>query len=127
MSCIVISIATKKEKSFSSDEFLTPKVCINCNVLLLYHMDLIARNSVFKGSKTVIHKPDCADPKTSWIIAMRLVVRLDMILSSKQITKVLIRLRRCAGWSAPLLFANHRGQIFQRHSPNHGRVSYHII
>ena len=29
-----------------------------------------------------------------------------MILSKKRITKVLIRLRGCAGWSAPLLFAN---------------------
>ena len=29
-----------------------------------------------------------------------------MILSKKPMTKVLISLRRCAGWSAPLLFAN---------------------
>ena len=29
-----------------------------------------------------------------------------MILSSKRITKALISLRGCAGWSAPLLFAN---------------------
>ena len=29
---------------------------------------------------------------------------LDMILSSKRITKVLISLRGCAGWSASLLF-----------------------
>ena len=30
----------------------------------------------------------------------------DMIISSKWTTKALIRLRGCAGWSAPLLFAN---------------------
>ena len=29
-----------------------------------------------------------------------------MILSKKRITKVLIRLRGCAGWSAHVLFAN---------------------
>ena len=29
-----------------------------------------------------------------------------MILSNKRITKALIRLRVCAGWSAPVLFAN---------------------
>ena len=29
-----------------------------------------------------------------------------MILSKKRITKALIRLRGCAGWSAPVLFAN---------------------
>ena len=34
-----------------------------------------------------------------------LVACLDMILSNKQITKALMGLRRCAGWSAPLVFA----------------------
>ena len=29
----------------------------------------------------------------------------------------LIRLRRCAGWSAPLLFANPRRQVFSRQGP----------
>ena len=29
-----------------------------------------------------------------------------MILFSKRVTKALIRLRGCAGWSVPLLFAN---------------------
>ena len=29
-----------------------------------------------------------------------------MILSKKQVTKALIRLNGCAGWSAPLVFAN---------------------
>ena len=35
-----------------------------------------------------------------------------MIISKKGITKALIRLRGCAGWSAPVLFANPRGQVF---------------
>ena len=34
------------------------------------------------------------------------VGNLDMMLSNKRITKALIRLSECAGWSAPLLFAN---------------------
>ena len=29
-----------------------------------------------------------------------------MLVSNKQITKALIRLRGCAGWSVPVLFAN---------------------
>ena len=33
-------------------------------------------------------------------------------------TKELIRLRGCAGWSAPLLFANLRRQVFSRLGPN---------
>ena len=40
-----------------------------------------------------------------------------MILSNKQITKVLIRLRRCAGWSAPLLFSVVCGHVFSRQGP----------
>ena len=34
------------------------------------------------------------------------------------LTKVLIRLRGCEGWSAPLLCANHRRQVFSRRGPN---------
>ena len=37
-----------------------------------------------------------------------------MILYKKRITKVLIRLRGCAGCSAPVLFANPRKQVFSR-------------
>ena len=40
-----------------------------------------------------------------------------MILSIKQITKALIRLRGCAGWSAPLLFANPKRQVLLRRGP----------
>ena len=39
---------------------------------------------------------------------------LYMILYNKRITKALIRLRGCAGWSAPLLFADYQRQIFSR-------------
>ena len=42
-----------------------------------------------------------------------------MVLSKTRITKALIRLRRCAGSSAPLLFANHRRQVFSLRGPNH--------
>ena len=47
-----------------------------------------------------------------------LVASLDIILSKKRITKALIRLRGCAGLSAPLLFANHRRQVFSHRGPN---------
>ena len=40
-----------------------------------------------------------------------------MILSKKGITKALISLGGCPGWSAPLLFANPQGQIFSRRGP----------
>ena len=42
-----------------------------------------------------------------------------MILFNKQITKALIRLRGCEGWSdsAPLLFVNPRRQVFSCRCP----------
>ena len=40
-----------------------------------------------------------------------------MILLDKQITKVLISLPGCAGWSVPVLLANPRGQVFSRGGP----------
>ena len=45
-----------------------------------------------------------------------------MILSKKRITKALIRLRGCAGWSAPVLFAKPRRQVFTRCGPNNKSV-----
>ena len=47
-----------------------------------------------------------------------------MSLSSKRITNALIRLRGCAGWSAPLLFANPRRQVFSRRGLSNSSVSY---
>ena len=41
-----------------------------------------------------------------------------MLVSNKPITEVLIRLRGCAGWSAPVLFANLGRQVFSRRGPN---------
>ena len=49
-----------------------------------------------------------------------LVASLNMTLSNKRKTKALIRLRWCAGWSAPLLFANLRRQVFSRRGPCKG-------
>ena len=43
-----------------------------------------------------------------------------MFLSKKRMTKALIRLRGCAGWSAPVLFANPRRQIFSRRGLYYG-------
>ena len=48
-----------------------------------------------------------------------LVASLDMILAKKGITKALIRLCGCAGWSAPLLFAHNHRQVFSYCGPVH--------
>ena len=47
-----------------------------------------------------------------------------MILSNEGIKKALIRLRGCAGWSAPMLFVNPRRPVFSSRDPytiNQGR------
>ena len=43
--------------------------------------------------------------KTSLSLEILAIGSIGIILSRQQTTKVLIRLRGCAGWSAPLLFA----------------------
>ena len=50
-------------------------------------------------------------------VMKQLVAGTDMIHSNKRITKALIRLRGCAGWSAHLLFTNLRRQVFSRRGP----------
>ena len=44
--------------------------------------------------------------ETIWKIDISLEASLGTILSNKRITKALIRLCGCAGWSVPLLFTN---------------------
>ena len=58
---------------------------------------------------------------------------LNIILSNNLITKTLISLHRCVGWSAPLLFANpqrqvysHRGSyLFQPEMAKSNEFSFH--
>ena len=70
------------------------------------HTGLDAIKPVFGISEKVRLKPVSSVTETSYKIENWLVASLDMIPSNKQITKALIRLRICAGWSAPLLFTN---------------------
>ena len=62
-------------------------------------------------------KPVSSATETSKKIEISPVVSLHMILSRKRITKALISLSGCAGWSAPVLFTNLRRQVFSRRSP----------
>ena len=80
-------------------------------------MGLIATKPVFGVSDKVRFKPACSATETSYKIEVSLVASLDILLSNKRITKALIRLRGCAGWSAPVLFAKPRRQVFSRQGP----------
>ena len=74
-----------------------------------YHLGLVMTKPVFNR---VRFKPPCLATETSWKIGSLLVVSLDMVLSNKRITKALIRLCACAGWSAPFLLANTEDRFF---------------
>ena len=81
------------------------------------HMGLIATKPVFEVSDKARLKPVFSATETSWKTEISVVASLDIILSNKRITKALTRLRGWAGWSAPLLFANHRRQVSSRRGP----------
>ena len=76
-----------------------------------YVLGCDARKPVFRVPDKVNFKPACSATETSYKIKILLVASLNMILSNKRITKALIRLRGCAGWSAPLLFPYPQRQI----------------
>ena len=70
------------------------------------------RKLVLEVSDKVRLKPACSATETSQKIKIALVASLEMILSNKGITKALIRLSKCAGWSATLLFTTPKRQVF---------------
>ena len=88
------------------------EVTISC-----LYMGLIVRKPVFGVSDKVRFKPVSSATEISWKIEFLREASLNIILSKKRITKVLIRLRGCSGWSAPLLFTNPWRQVFSRQGP----------
>ena len=62
-------------------------------------------NLSFEVCDHVRLKPACSATEASWSLEIFGLASIDIILFRQRTTKVLIRLRRCAGWSAPLLFA----------------------
>ena len=92
-------------------------------------MGLVARKPVFQVSVEARLKAVYSAIETSWKIEIWPVTNLDMLLSKKRIIKALIRLCGCAGWTAPLLFANPRRQVFLRRGPYHigTKTSSHVL
>ena len=76
-------------------------------------MGLVVRKPVFGVSNKASFKPVSSATETEIIH----VASLDIIFSKKQITKALIRLRRCAAWSAPVLFTTPRRRVFSSLGP----------
>ena len=76
------------------------------------YLGLVATKPVFGVSDNVRFKAACSATETSQKSEVLLVASLDMVLYKARIAKALIRLRGCADWSAPVLFANPRRQAF---------------
>ena len=79
-------------------------------------------------SSGFLTKRDSHQPPQLQRLARKLKFRWwqeHIIFSYKRISKALISLCGCAGWSAPLLFAKHRRQVFSRRGPNY--VFYFLL
>ena len=81
-------------------------------------MGLVATKPVFRVSDKARLKHVSSATKTSQKTKISIVASLDIVLSITRTKKALIRLHGCAGWSAPVLFANPRRKVFSRRGPN---------
>ena len=90
----------------------TMHCCLVCEIVLclysqvsLYIWATTGQNMSSGVSDQARLKPVCAATEASYNNEISAIESRDIILSKQRKTKVLIRLRGCAGWSAPLLFA----------------------
>ena len=74
------------------------------------------RKFIFGGFPTRSYQTSMLSYRDSENIAISHVASLDMIIIIQGITKALIRLRRSARWSAPLLFANPEDRFLRQGS-----------
>ena len=107
---LIYSLWPNFTKSMFSIDFSTLQYWKN-------NMGLVARKSVFGVSVKARFKPVSSASETIYKIEISPVASFYIKLSKKRKTKVLIRLRGWASWSAPVLFANSRRQVFSRRGP----------
>ena len=81
----------------------------------------MTRKPVFEVCDQVRLKPVCSATETSYSLEILNLQRRGIILSRQRTTKVLIRLRGCADWSAPLLFVY--GKTSSRHGSLYDRTT----
>ena len=84
----------------------------SCFFSHFYHWATTRQNVSSGVSDQARHKSACAATEASKSLEISAIESRDIILSKQRTTKVLIRLRRCAGWSAPLVFAYDIRHIF---------------
>ena len=101
------SRAEPMRPSLISPEWIWTWQCCHPESHHCHHSGIIATKPVFAVSNKKRFKPVSSATDTSYKCVILRVASLDMILSNTWITKALIRLCECSGWSAPLLFTNH--------------------
>ena len=81
------------------------------------------RQNVSSGvSNQARHKPAFAATEASYSLEILAIESRDIILSKQWTKKALIRLRGCAGWSAPLLFAYDIRHIFSHYNNSNHKL-----
>ena len=103
-------------------------ICLSVSPLLTYVIRLLVANLQNCASSQDNLSSGCPTKRVSkqppqlQRPARKLKFHLQQVymqyFGKKRITKALNRLRRCAGWSAPVLVANPRRQVFSRRGPN---------
>ena len=108
-----------------------PSEIVNLSAMQHFIIDMTpgVRKPAYGVSDKVRLKPACPATETRQKIEISLVASLDMILSNKRTTKAQIRMRGCADWSAPLLFAKppKTGFLALRHIWIYRRVNAFLI
>ena len=91
------------------------------------NMGPYATKPVFWVSDKARLKPVSSATETSQRTEISPVASLDIIFFNKRITKALIVLRICAGWSTPVLFANLQRQVFSCRAHMINQLSHQIL
>ena len=83
---------------------------VKCNHYL-HKWSLVTRKPVFGVCAQLRLKPACSADETSYGLEISAIASRGIILSRQRTTKVLIRLRGCAGWPVALLFAYNKSRF----------------
>ena len=92
----------------------------------IWQLSLVTRKPVFGVCDQVRLKPACSVIEASKGHEIANIETRDIILSRQRTTKVLIRLRVCAGLSAALLFAYGEKQVFSWHGSTNDFVIFYF-
>ena len=108
-----MSCAGPKSLPIYSFNTLIIPIFWGCSYNQFYYNWATTRQNMSSGvSDQARHKPACAATEAIWSLEISAIESRAIILSKQRTTKAMIRLRGCAGWSAPLLFAYDIRHIF---------------